>query len=156
MADIFLTQEGLEKMEAELKMLKTVKRPSIIKALQEARAHGDLSENAEYDAAKEAQAFNERRISGLEDQLMRSKVIDENSIPADKVCVGKKVEIRNLKNNEIVTYRLVSVEEADFSSGKLAITSPIGKAFVGKMVGDEVEVIAPAGKTRYKLLGMSM
>ncbi len=156
MEDIYLTEEGLAKLQAELKELKTVKRPAIIRAIQEARAHGDLSENAEYDAAKEAQAFNERRISELEDQFSRAKVIDATTMPSDKVCVGKMIQIQNLKSGEKSSYRLVSVEEADFANGKLAITSPIGRAFVGRRAGDEVEIKVPAGITRYKLLGMSM
>jgi transcription elongation factor GreA len=156
MADIYLTEEGLAKLEAELKELKAIKRPLIIKAIQEARAHGDLSENAEYDAAKEAQAFNERRISELEDQFSRAKVIDATTMPSDKVCVGKMIKIKNLGTGEANSYRLVSVEEADFANGKLAITSPIGRAFVGRMVGDEVDIKVPSGNTRYKLLGMSM
>jgi transcription elongation factor GreA len=156
MDDIYLTEEGLAKLEAELRELKSIKRPIIIKALQEARAHGDLSENAEYDAAKEAQAFNENRISELEDQFSRAKVIDASTMPTDKVCVGKMIKLKNLKTGEASSYRLVSVEEADFANGKLAITSPIGRAFVGRMVGDEVEIKVPAGLTRYKLLSMSM
>jgi transcription elongation factor GreA len=156
MADIFLTQEGLDKLTEELKQLKQFKRQEIIRHIQEARAHGDLSENAEYDAAKEAQAFNENRIHELEDQLTRAKIIDQSNVPVDKLCVGKKVEIKNLTNKQVYNYQLVSVEEADFEAGKLAITSPLGKALVGRMKGDEVEVKAPAGTTKYKVLGMSM
>jgi transcription elongation factor GreA len=156
MSDIFLTEEGLVKMRAELQKLKTGKRREIVQAIQEARAHGDLSENAEYDAAKEAQAHNERRISELEDQLMRVRLIDESNVPKDKVCIGKKVTLLNKKLNKEVTYRLVAPEESDFNAGKLSIASPIGKALIGKGKNDEVEVSAPAGVTRYKVLGMSM
>ena len=156
MSDIFMTDEGLEKMRAELQKLKSVKRREIIQAIQEARAHGDLSENAEYDAAKEAQAHNERRISELEDQLMRVRLIDESNVPKDKICIGKKVTLMNKKTNKEVTYQLVAPEESDFNAGKLSISSPIGKALIGKGMNDVVEVTAPAGVTSYKVLGMSM
>src|ERR1051326_5613451 len=101
MADIFLTKGGLDQLSQELAHLKQVKRPEIIRAIQEARAHGDLSENAEYDAAKEAQGFNEKRIAELEDKLMRAKVIDESSVPTDKVCIGKNVKIENKKTHTV-------------------------------------------------------
>jgi len=156
MDDIFLTSQGLAKMEAELRELKIVKRKEIVTAIQEARAQGDLSENAEYDAAKEAQAYNERRIAELQDMLNRAKLIDENSIPKDKVCIGKWVRLLNAKTGKEVRYALVAPEEADFAAGKLSITSPIGKALVGRATGDEVEVVAPAGATKYKLLEMGM
>jgi transcription elongation factor GreA len=154
--DIFLTPSGLEQLTKELAQLKQFKRPEIIRALQEARAHGDLSENAEYDAAKEAQSFNEKRISELEDKLMRAKVIDESSVPADKICIGKSVKIENKKSHAVISYQLVAMEEADFAKGKVAISSPIGKALIGKMIGDEVEVKTPAGVVVYKVLSMSM
>ncbi len=156
MDDIFLTSEGLAKLEAELRELKIVKRKEIVTAIQEARAQGDLSENAEYDAAKEAQAYNERRIAELQDLLNRAKLIDENAIPKDKVCIGKWVRLMNLRASKEVKYHLVAPEEADFSAGKLSITSPIGKALVGRAIGDEVDVQAPAGSVRYKLLEMGM
>jgi transcription elongation factor GreA len=156
MADIFLTAEGLAKMTAELHTLKSVKRREIVSAIQEARAHGDLSENAEYDAAKEAQAHNEKRISDLEDQLTRVRLIDENSVPKDKVCIGKRVTLLNKKINKEVKYQLVAPEESDFAAGKISVTSPIGKALIGASLNDEVEVKAPAGTTIYKLLEMSM
>ena len=156
MADIFLTAEGLAKLEAELRELKVVKRKEIVTAIQEARAQGDLSENAEYDAAKDAQAHNERRISELEDMLSRAKLIDESKIPKDKVCIGKWVKLLNQNTKKEVKYHLVAPEEADFAAGKLSITSPIGKALVGAGLGDIVDVVAPAGTTQYKLLEMGM
>jgi transcription elongation factor GreA len=156
MADIFLTAEGLAKLEAELRELKVVKRKEIVTAIQEARAQGDLSENAEYDAAKEAQAHNERRIAELEDMLNRAKLIDESAVPKDKVCIGKWVKVFNAKTQKEARYQLVAPEEADFAAGKLSVTSPIGKALVGASVGDTVEVVAPAGVTQYKLLEMGM
>lgn len=156
MADIFLTADGLAKLEAELRELKVVKRKEIVTAIQEARAQGDLSENAEYDAAKEAQAYNEKRISELEDMLTRARVIDESNVPKDKVCIGKWVKLQNMKLNKEVKYQLVAPEEADYNAGKLSVTSPIGKALVGAGVGDVVEVIAPAGAVKYKLLEMGM
>ena len=155
-ADIFLTPEGLAKLEAELRDAKIVKRREIVTAIQEARAQGDLSENAEYDAAKEAQAYNEKRIADLEDMLNRAQLIDESKIPKDKVCIGKWVKLHNAKTNKDVTYHLVAPEEADFGAGKLSISSPIGKALVGRALGDSVEVVAPAGVTKYKLLDMGM
>lgn len=156
MADIYLTAEGLAKLQAELKEVKTVKRKEIVTAIQEARAHGDLSENAEYDAAKEAQAYNERRIAELEDTLNRARVIDESSVPKDKICVGKHIKLLNTKNQKLLEYQLVAPEESDFAAGKLSITSPIGKALIGQGVGAEVSVQAPAGVTVYKVLEMSM
>jgi transcription elongation factor GreA len=155
-ADIFLTPEGLAKLEAELRDAKVVKRKEIVTAIQEARAQGDLSENAEYDAAKEAQAYNEKRIADLEDMLNRAQLIDESKVPKDKVCIGKWVKLHNVKTNKDVTYHLVAPEEADFGAGKLSISSPIGKALVGRALGDFVEVVAPAGTTKYKLLDMGM
>lgn len=156
MDDVFLTSQGLAKMEAELRDLKIVKRKEIVTAIQEARAQGDLSENAEYDAAKEAQAYNEKRIADLQDTLNRAKLIDENNIPKHKVCIGKWVRLHNAKTGKEVKYSLVAPEEADFSAGKVSITSPIGKALVGRIVGDVVDVVAPAGATKYKLLEMGM
>ena len=156
MDDIILTPQGLAKMEAELRELKIVKRREIVTAIQEARAQGDLSENAEYDAAKEAQAHNERRISELQDMLNRAKLIDENTIPKNKVCIGKWVKLLNAKTGKEVRYSLVSPEESDFAAGKLSITSPIGKALVGRSLGEEVDVKAPAGVTKYKLLEMGV
>ncbi|MGH7443073.1 MAG: transcription elongation factor GreA [bacterium] len=156
MDDIFLTAPGLAKLEAELRQLKIVKRKDIVTAIQEARAQGDLSENAEYDAAKEAQAYNERRIAELQDLLNRAKLIDESNIPKDKVCIGKWVRLLNIKAAKEVKYFLVAPEEADFSAGKLSITSPIGKALVGRSLGEEVDVKAPAGSVRYKLLEMGL
>jgi transcription elongation factor GreA len=156
MDDVFLTSQGLAKMEAELRELKIVKRKEIVTAIQEARAQGDLSENAEYDAAKEAQAYNERRIAELQDTLNRAKLIDENNIPKDKVCIGKWVRLHNVKTGKEVKYHLVAPEEADYAAGQLSITSPIGKALVGRIVGDVVEVLAPAGAVKYKLLEMGM
>lgn len=156
MADIFLTADGLAKLEAELRELKVVKRKEIVTAIQEARAQGDLSENAEYDAAKEAQAYNEKRISELEDSLTRARVIDESNVPKDKVCIGKWVKLKNMKLNKEVKYQLVAPEEADYNAGKLSVTSPIGKALVGTVIGDVVEVLAPAGAIKYKLLEMGM
>jgi transcription elongation factor GreA len=156
MADVFLTPEGLAKLEAELHALKFVKRKEIVLAIQEARAQGDLSENAEYDAAKEAQAYNEKRINELDDMLSRAKLIDTSNVPKDKVSIGKWVKLLNKKTKKEVKYWIVSPEESDFASGKLSMTSPIGKALVGRALGDEVEVSAPSGVVLYKLLEMGM
>ena len=156
MADVFLTPDGLAKLEAELKELKFTKRKVIVLAIQEARAQGDLSENAEYDAAKEAQALNEKRINDLDDMLSRAKLIDESNVPKDKVSIGKWVKLMNTKTKKEIKYWIVSPEEADFAAAKLSMNSPIGKALVGKALGDDVAVTAPAGVTIYKLLEMGM
>ncbi len=156
MADIFVSAESLEKMRADLHALKSVKRREIVTAIQEARAHGDLSENAEYDAAKEAQAHNEKRIADLENQLTRVRIIDKSSVPEDTVCIGKSVTLLNKTTKKQVRYELVAPEVSDFDAGKISITSPIGKALIGKSVKDEVEVKAPAGVTIYKIMKMAM
>ncbi len=156
MADIFVSAEGLEKLKAELHAIKSVKRREIVLAIQEARAHGDLSENAEYDAAKEAQAHNEKRIAELEDQLLRVRIIDKSNVPEDTVCIGKSVTLVNQANKKRLTFELVAPEVSDFDAGKISITSPIGKALIGKKVNDEVEVKAPAGVTVYKIVKMSL
>ena len=156
MAEIHLTAAGLAKMKAELTEIKTVKRQKIIVAIQEARAQGDLSENAEYDAAKEAQAHNEKRISDLEDQISRSRIIDESTVPKDKISIGKKVKLKDLTKGKTISYTLVAPEEADFEELKISVTSPIGKGLIGKMIGDEVDIVVPAGKMKFKVLEMSM
>ncbi len=156
MADIFVSAEGLEKLQAELHAIKSVKRREIVTAIQEARAHGDLSENAEYDAAKEAQAHNERRIAELENQLTRVRIIDKSNVPADTVCIGKRVTLLNKTTNKQVKYELVAPEVSDFDAGRISITSPMGKALIGKSLKEEVTVKAPAGATVYKILKMSM
>lgn len=149
---IHLTQEGYDKLEKELKYLKVTKRKEVIQALSEARAHGDLSENAEYDAAKEAQASLEKRIAELNVQLANAVVIDESTMDKDKVLVGATVFLEDQKNKQQMKYQLVSKEEADFAAGKISLDSPVGKALIGKKVDDLVEIVIPAGKLLYKVV----
>ena len=152
MGDIYLTHEGYEKLRRELEHLKTVKRREFSKAIGEARAHGDLSENAEYVAAKEAQGLNEKRISELQEKLSRAKLIDESQMPTDEVLIGATVTMKDLDTGKEVKYTLVSEEEADFAQGKISVTSPVGKALVGHKVNQLVEVDVPAGVFTYKIL----
>jgi len=152
--DIFLTQEGYEKLKNELDLLKTVKRREIAKQLEKARAMGDLSENAEYDAAKDAQAHLEKRISELEDKLGRARIIEHENIPKDKVYIGAKVKLRDEDTEEELFYILVSPPEADYAQGKISIESPIGKALMGRKVDDVVEIHVPAGILKYRILSI--
>lgn len=152
--DVFLTQEGFEKLKNELDHLKTVKRREIGKALEKARAMGDLSENAEYDAAKDAQAHLEKRIAGLEDKLSRARIIDHEDIPKDKVYIGARVKLRDEDTQEEMEYLLVSAAEADYASGKISIESPIGKALLGRRSDEVVEVSVPAGVLKYRVLSI--
>src|SRR5258705_6401707 len=148
-----LTIVGSEKMRVELHELKAVQRPAIIAAIKEARAHGDLSENAEYEAAKERQSFIEGRIAELESKLGNAQIIEPAHLDADGRCVfGATVELEDMSNGEVVTYQLVGEDEADIKRGKLSITSPIGRALVGKYSGDVAEVQAPGGLRSYEIL----
>ncbi|MEA3489842.1 MAG: transcription elongation factor GreA [Candidatus Omnitrophota bacterium] len=149
---IMLTREGRDKICKELESLKGKKRREIAKALAEARAHGDLSENAEYDAAKEAQAMNERRIAEMEDTLMRAKIIDEDAMPKGEALLGATVKVKDQGTGEEFDYMLVSEEESDFSQNKISITSPVGKAILRHKVGDVVEIQVPAGTLKYEII----
>lgn len=150
---VILTRAGAEKLRAELKNLKSVERPRIIAAIAEARSHGDLSENAEYDAAKEQQGFIEGRIAELESSLSVAEVIDPKSLAAaGKVVFGARVELYDEGQETEVKYQLVGNLEADLEQGKISISSPIGRALLGKEEGDEVEVNAPGGKRIYEVL----
>jgi len=153
--EVYLTQEGYEKLVNDLEQLKTVKRREISKALAKARAYGDLSENAEYDAAKEAQAFNEKKISELEDTLARARIIEDEKIASDEVLIGAKVTLEDLHREEEVFYILVSPQESNFEERKISTTSPVGKALLGHKKGDVVEVDVPAGKLQYKIKEIS-
>ncbi|OQX79356.1 MAG: transcription elongation factor GreA [Candidatus Omnitrophica bacterium 4484_70.1] len=153
--DIFLTQEGYEKLKAELDHLKNVKRKEIAKALEYARSLGDLSENAEYTAAQEAYASNEKKIAELEEKLTRVRIIDNENISDDKVYIGAKVLLKDLASDEELEYTLVSPEEADFSEGKISVTSPVGKALLGHKAEEIVEIKVPAGMLKYKILKIS-
>lgn len=147
-----LTREGYEKLKEELKYLKTVKRQEVIKALAEARAHGDLRENAEYESAKAAQHNLETRIAELQGKLMDVSIIDHEAIDKDKAYLGATVSLRDVAKGKELKYMLVSKEEADFKSGRISSDSPVGRQLLGKKVGDVVEMVIPAGKAIYKIL----
>jgi len=155
MGYVTLTREGRDKIVKELEFLKGEKRREVAKALAEARAHGDLSENAEYDAAKEAQAHNEKRISELEDLLMRARIMDESVISASEALLGARVKVHDEETKEEFEYMLVSEEESDFSENKISVTSPVGKALLGHREGDVVEIKTPGGVMFYKITGIS-
>jgi len=155
MGDIYLTHEGFEKLKKELERLQNVKRRELSRAIGEARAHGDLSENAEYTYAKEAQGLNEKKIAELEDKLSRAKLIDESAMPKDEVLIGARVKLKDLDSGEELEYALVSEEEADYSSNKISVTSPVGEALIGHKENDAVKIKVPAGTLRYKVLKIS-
>ncbi len=153
MAKVPLTVAGGEMLRAELQRLKTVDRPNAISAIAEARSHGDLSENAEYDAAKERQAFIEGRISEVEAKLANAQIIDPKLLDADGRCVfGATVDLQDLSGGEPVTYQIVGDDEADIKKGKISIGSPIARALIGKYAGDAVDVQTPGGVRHYEIL----
>ncbi|HEV8262717.1 MAG TPA: transcription elongation factor GreA [Burkholderiales bacterium] len=153
MNKIPLTVKGAELMRAELHQLKIVERPKVIASIQEARTHGDLSENAEYDAAKERQSFIEGRIVELEGKLANAQIIDPAHVDADGRCVfGATVNLEEIGSGETVTYQIVGDDEADIKSGKISISSPIARALIGKYSGDVAEVKAPGGIKEYEIL----
>lgn len=149
---VYLTRERLIELEKELQDMKNNGRKEIARKIAEARAHGDLSENAEYDAAKEEQGLFELRIAKLEDILSRARVIDTSKMPADEVHILSTVKIKNLKTNKIFEYTLVSPEEADFQAGKISVTSPVGQGLMGAKVGQKVLIKAPAGNMEFEIL----
>jgi transcription elongation factor GreA len=148
----YYTQEGLEKMKAEYEHLTNVERPGISQQIAEARDKGDLSENAEYDAAKNAQGMLELRISKLQELIRNARLIDESKLDNTKVLILSTVRIRNLKNDSVLTYSLVPENEADLKSGKISVTSPIAKGLLGKTVGDKVEIIVPSGTISFEII----
>ena len=150
----YYTAEGLKKLREELNHLKDVERPRASQAIGEARDKGDLSENAEYDAAKEAQGMLEMKISKMEGTLANARVIDESQLDVSKVLVLSKVRIKNLANNMEMNYTLVAESEADLKSGKISVSSPIGKGLLGKEVGDVAEVSVPSGKIKFEILSI--
>ena len=152
---VLMTRGGFEKIRKELENLKTTKRREIAKDIAHARAFGDLKENAEYDAAKNHQAMNEKRIVEYEDRLSRVKIIEETNISKDKIYIGATVKLKDLTNNEELSYTLVTQDEADFDAGKLSITSPIAKGLLGLKVGDTAQIKIPAGTLKYKILKIS-
>ena len=155
MSTIPITKRGAEKLKEELHKLKTVERPSVINAIAEARAQGDLSENAEYDAAKEAQGMLEAKIAKLDGILANARLIDEDHIDTSKVFILSKVKIRNLKTNAEMSYTLVAENEANLAEKKISVDSPIGKGLLGKAVGDVAEVQVPAGLIPFEILDIS-
>jgi transcription elongation factor GreA len=153
MARIPMTVAGAERLKTELHRLKTVDRPAVIQAIAEARSHGDLSENADYDAAKERQGFIEGRISEVEAKLANAQVIDPSTIEADgRVVFGATVELEDHESGDHVTYQIVGDDEADLKHGKISVSSPIARALRGKEAGDTVDVQAPAGVRHYDIL----
>ena len=151
----YLTEEGLQKLKDELDQLIRVERPSISQQIAEARDKGDLSENAEYDAAKEAQGLLEMRIAKLQDTLMNARLIDESKLDNDSVQILSKVKIRNIKNGAEVTYTIVSESEANLKEGKIAIITPIAKGLIGKKVGDKAEIKVPSGVLNFEIIEIS-
>jgi transcription elongation factor GreA len=152
----YYTPEGLAKLKDELHNLKTKERSSIARQIAEAREKGDLSENAEYDAAKEAQGMLEMKISKLEEILANARLIDDSQLSTSKVMILTKVKIRNLKNNQTMQYTLVAENEANLKEGKISIDSPIGKGLVGKKVGDKVEIQVPAGVIPFEIIEITI
>ena len=150
-----MTREGYDKLVKDLEYLKTAKRREIAEDIAKARAFGDLKENAEYDAAKNSQAFNEKRIHEAEEKLSCIQIIDESKIAKDQVLIGATVLLKDLKTQEDVTYSIVTQDEANFDEGKLSVTSPIAKGLLGLKVGGTAEIKIPAGILKYKVLKIS-
>ncbi|HRG23750.1 MAG TPA: transcription elongation factor GreA [Chitinophagaceae bacterium] len=147
----YVTKDTLEQMKAELQRMKGVDRPAASRAIAEAREKGDLKENAEYDAAKEAQGILEAKIAAMEGAMANIRVLDEASIDTSKVSILTKVTLTNLNTKKQVTYKIVSEKEADLKAGKISVTSPIGKGILGKVIGDTAEVQAPAGILKFRI-----
>ncbi len=154
-AKLPMTASGYEQLQEELKHLRSVERPAVIKAIAAAREHGDLSENAEYHAARERQSFIEGRVAELEDKVSRAEVIDVSKLSGDTVKFGATVTLVDEDTDEEMTYQLVGEDEADVKQGRIGITSPIARAIIGKSVGDSVEVDTPRGAKQYEILGVT-
>ncbi len=150
-----LTPEGYEKLRKELEHLKTAKRRELSRAIGEARAHGDISENAEYDAAKEAQGLNEKKISELDAKLATAQILDNSAISKDEVLIGATVKLKDADSGEELEYMIVSEEEADFAQNKISIQSPVGAGLMNHKKGDLVEIQVPRGVLKYKILKIS-
>jgi transcription elongation factor GreA len=147
-----ITKQGYDKLKKELENLKSVERPLNIKAIEEARAHGDLSENAEFDAAKERQAFLEGRISDLEYKLTNADIIDPDKLSKDTAVFGCTVLLENIDTGDEVSYQLVGPDESNINEGRISVASPLGQAMLGKSIGDEITINAPGGKRNYELI----
>lgn len=152
----YYTKEGLQRLKNELEQLKSVERPSISRQIGEARDKGDLSENAEYDAAKEAQGLLEMKISKMEETLANARILDSSMVDISKVMVLSSVKIRNTANKAEMKYKLVSESEADFKSGKISVNSPIGKGLIGKKVGETAEIEVPSGKVTFEIIEITL
>jgi transcription elongation factor GreA len=153
--EVYLTREGYEKLRKELDYLKRVRRREITQQIAEARAHGDISENAEYDAAKEAQGLVEKKIHQLESKLSRVRILEEEQIPNDKVYIGSVVHLRDLNRERELCYTLVSEEETDYAQGKISTTAPVGRGLLGHKEGEIVTIKVPSGTLRYQILKIS-
>ena len=156
MAIVYMTEEGYKKMLEEITFLETVKRPEISRQIAEARDKGDLSENAEYDAAKEAQGLLEMKIAQLKDKVANARMIDDTKLNTHTVQILNKVKIKNTKNNAVMQYMLVSESEANLKEGKLAVSTPIGKGLLGKKVGDIAEIQVPSGIMTFEIIDISI
>ncbi len=152
---LYITEAGLQKLKEELEKLRTVERPMISRLLSDARDKGDLSENTEYSAAKEAQGMLEMKIAKLEDVIARSRILDESKMDNSSIRILHKVKIRNVKNNNIMEYQLVPESEADIKKGKMAVTSPIASGLIGKKAGDVVEIKVPSGVIHFEIISVS-
>ncbi|MFA6320953.1 MAG: transcription elongation factor GreA [Candidatus Omnitrophota bacterium] len=150
-----LTPEGYEKLRKELEYLKTTKRREISKAIGEARAHGDISENAEYDAAKDAQGMNEKKISELQEKLATAQILDNSQMTSDEILIGATAKLKDMDSGEELEYTIVAEEEADFAENKISIQSPVGSSLVGHKKDDVVEIQVPRGILKYKVLKIS-
>ena len=146
-----ITNKGFEKLETELKLLKSTERPNVIKAIAEAREHGDLSENAEYHAAKEKQSFIEGRIADLENKISRAEVINTGVLSGDKIIFGATVTLGEVGRKKNIVYQIVGTEEADVENGKISVSSPLARALLGKKIDDMVEVLSPGGSREYEV-----
>jgi transcription elongation factor GreA len=151
----FLTREGCDRLKEELKILKTVKRKEIARALETARQMGDLSENAEYDSAKQSQAINEKRINELEEKILTARILDNESISSDKAYIGAKLKLMDIDSKEEMNYMLVTEDEADYAEGRISISSPVGKALLGCKINDIANIKIPAGVLKYKIISIS-
>jgi len=152
---VYLTRERIVELEKELRELKIKGRSEMAQKISEARSHGDLSENAEYDAAKEAQQHLELKIAKLEQTLARARIIESKELPNDKIYILSRIKLQDLKTKEILSYVLVSPEEADFEKDKISVTSPLGKGLMGRTQGEKVKIKVPAGILEYKILEIS-
>ncbi len=152
MVDFLVSRATRDRLQEELKGLKTVRRPQVARALEEARAHGDLKENAEYDAAKQEQSLLEARIRELEDKLSRTRLLEDENITGEHVSIGTSVTVKDLKSGSQEIYRLVGEEEADIPNNKISIRTPIARGMIGKKVGEQLDIQVPAGLLKYEIL----